>query len=327
MFKTSSDHAYSEIQDRAKQSLVDPLLFGVEYLDDATDGIFPDDIVLLSGSSGAGKTQAACHITRTNILRGKRVHYIALEASELEIERRLKYPIVLSKFLADPNRPNLGEKISYPKWLRGKYLQALEKHEMAAAEEFERVYKNLKVYYKTDKFGVNDLIETVCYCANETDLIIIDHVHYFDFDDENENRAIKQIAMTARSLALERKRPILLIAHLRKRDRFNDDLVPGMEELHGSSDLFKIATKVIMFSQGQQNEDGTYDTFFRIPKNRNDGRSVKFIGREHYSYKSGGYDKGKYEICWAGQKQSEGFVLIAKDKYPDWSAYKRGLRP
>lgn len=318
MFHKASESAHSELLARSTLP-TNVLRFGVDYLDDAMRGIFPDDVVLLGAPSGAGKTQLCCNIAYANLLDGKRVHYIALEASEFEIERRLKYPMVLERFLSDPDRPKLAERITYPEWLMGKYVNELKKYEDESAKTFEKSFSSLNLHYKQEKFDIKKLIDSILYCADDTDLILIDHVHYFDFDDDNENRAIKEIAKTVRSLAIENQKPIILVAHLRKRDRYNDELVPGLDEFHGSSDLYKIATKVVTVSPGQPTDDGLYETFFRIPKNRIDGGVTRFIGRELFSPKRGSYEPGRYQVGWSSQTRKEGFSMVDAGRVPDWA--------
>lgn len=324
MFESAGSNAYREYDERLKtpQKL---MRFGIDFLDDALRGIFPDDLILIGAPSGLGKTQLCCNIAYANIEDGKRVHYIALEAARFEIERRLKFPLVLERFLADPDRPNIGRRLDFVDWLLGTHGKALEKYEAEASRFFEIGFKNLYVFYKHDKFNVQSLIETVLYCSNETDLIIIDHVHYFDFDDDNENRAIKEIAKTVRTLALEEQKPIILVAHLRKRDKQNDELVAGLDEFHGSSDLYKIATRVITMAPGRLTTDGNYETFFRIPKNRLDGGSTRFIGKEYFSPKRGGYEKGRYQIGWANQTRKDGFAEIDPNLRPSWARRNSGM--
>jgi len=314
----------SSHKERKQRDLgIKTMRFGIDFLDDALRGIFPDDLILLGAPSGVGKTQLCCNIALANIADGRKVHYIALEAGEFEIERRLKYPLVMEYFYSDQQRPRLGQRITFPDWLMGKYKTELAPYEDKAEKFFATAFKDLMLYYKQDKFGITDLIQSVHYCAKETDLIIVDHVHYFDFDDDNENRAIKDIAKAVRSLALEEQRPIILVAHLRKRDRGNDDLVAGMEEFHGSSDLFKIATKVITVSPGNMTESGLIETFFRCPKNRIDGSVTRFSARELYNPKKGEYEKSKYQLGWAEQKRSKGFASLDGNLYPAWAGRSR----
>lgn len=323
-FKSSGGSGKLEHEAR-KNAPKEIMRFGISFLDDANRGIFQDDVVLIGAPSGVGKTQLCCNIANANLQDGKRIHYIALEAGEFEIERRLKFPLVLERFLADPDRPRLGRSVTYASWLAGDFLDALEKYELDATAYFQEAYRDLFLLYKQEKFGVEELVDSVLTCSDETDLIIIDHVHYFDFDDDNENRAIKSIAKTVRTLALQEKRPIVLVAHLRKRDKANEDLVAGQEEFHGSSDLFKIATKVVTFSPGRSTADGLFETFFRIPKNRNDGSPSRFIGREFFNPKKGEYEKGKYQLGWAEQKRSAGFAEIDPAQYPEWARLRGGM--
>lgn len=321
MFRPASASSHTERSERDRQ--IPRMRFGVDFLDDATRGIFPDDLILLGAPSGAGKTQLCCNIAQANLEDGKTVHYIALEASEYEIERRLKYPFVAERYFADTGRPQLSKKLNYPDWLLGEFSKELKVYEDDVAKFFETAFNRLHLYYKQDRFGLGDLIESVHYCSQETDLIIVDHVHYFDFDDDNENRAMREIAKTVRKLAIDEKKPIVLVAHLRKRDRQNDELVAGMEEFHGSSDLFKIATKVVTVAPGRMTATGDFETFFRIPKNRLDGGATRFLGRELYSPRKGGYEKNCYSLGWANQLRSKGFEGLIGDLYPAWAARVR----
>lgn len=317
MFRVASDSSWTEYKDRIAERTA--LKFGVDFIDHATRGIFRDDLVLIGAPSGIGKTQLCCNIAYANLEDGKRVHYVALEASQFEIERRMKFPLVMERFLADPNRPRLSRRITFADWLLGDFAVELAPYEESAGQFFEKAFKNLNLYYKQEKFGVHELIQSVLVASANTDLILIDHVHYFDFEDDNENRAIREIAKTVRSLAIEQQVPIVLVAHLRKRDKQNDELVAGLDEFHGSSDLYKIATKVVTMAPGKMVEDGTYETFFRVPKNRIDGGVTRFIGREFFDPKKGGYEQGRYQVGWANQTRKDGFSEIHGSHHPVWA--------
>ena len=320
MFESVSKDAFDELKNR--ETITNRILsFGIEFLDDALRGIFPDDLILLGAPSGVGKTQLCCNIALSNMQEGKKVHYIALEAAEYEITRRLKYPLVMERYFSDENRVRFGQ-ITYTDWLLGKYIKQMRSYEEEAALFLEKAYRDLFVYHKSDRFGISELIESVNFISDKTDLIIIDHVHYFDFDYDNENRAIKEIAKTVRSLALENQKPIILVAHLRKRDKRNEELAAGMEEFHGSSDLYKIATRVITVSPGKMKEDGNFETFFRIPKNRLDGGVSRFLAKELYNPKKGMYERNKYQLGWAEQKRENGFEQIENKYYPSWAKHR-----
>lgn len=324
-FESIAQDVFNEADDRKNLS-AKLLTFGVKYLDDAMLGIIPNDLILVGANSGAGKTQFCSNMALENVRRGKRVHYIALEADDKEINRRLKYQVLARYFFADPDRPRLEGGLSFPKWLLGMYDEKLVKYEIKAAEEIFDNYKNLFIGYKANKFDIHTLVESVVMNSDHTDLIIVDHVHYFDFDeDENEVKSIRKIAKTARTLALEQGKPIVLVAHLRKRDKYDHELVPSIEEFHGSSELYKIATKAITFAPGLVTESGGFETFFRIGKNRLDGGVTRYLGRTLFSPQKGIYEPA-YKIGRADQKRKENtaadpgvFTELEIGLWPSWA--------
>lgn len=290
------------------------LKFGVSFIDDSLLGILPDDLILVGAPSGIGKTQFCVNLALTNVSEGKRVHFFALEASDKEIERRLKWQVLTTNFYGDKDRPKLGRPLLYDEWEVGLYEGMLNAYEDWADEYCAKAYSNLHTFYKAEAFNVAKLIESVNYVADETDLIIIDHVHYFDWDDRDDNRAIKEIAKTARSLNQEHQKPIVLVSHLRKRDRKNEELAAGLDEFHGSSDLTKIATKVISLGPGGPAPDGGFLTYMRTAKNRHNGSSSRFLAQITYDDKRGGYGR-QYKLGWAN---SQKFGEIAPDQLPKW---------
>lgn len=314
--------SYSQIANETKRRVNgrDGLLsFGIQYLDDAMLGILRNDLILIGGGSGGGKTQLCTNIALSNVALGKRIHYIALEAEYLEIEGRIKYQLFVKHFYSDINRPQI--RINFQKWMVGDYFESCTGYEIKAATEFEEKYRTLFTYYKSDKFDVTDLIQTVCEIEDETDLIILDHVHYMDIEvDENENSAIKKIAKTARMLAIEKGKPIILVSHVRKRDKYSGEYAPGLEEFHGSSDLYKIATKAITIGPGRATSDGKLETYLRIVKNRFDGSCTRVMGQILYDPKVGSYGK-EYYVGDAYQTRAEPFNQLSMASYPEWATY------
>ena len=291
------------------------LPFGVSFLDDALVGIFPDDLILLGAPTGVGKTQLCVNIAMANMENGKKVHMIALEASQFEIERRLKYQQVAECFFKDPQRPKLSYHMDFTNWYLGRFDKEFAHYHEYVEKICSTGFSNLFTFYKANKFDVSDLVLHFSSIADETDLIILDHVHYLDWDEPNDNRAIKEIAKTVRELAIVNQKPVILIAHLRKKDRGNKELVAGVDEFHGSSDLVKIATKVITVAPGDATDDNKFITYFRIPKNRMNGAVTRFIAATAFDPKKGSYDD-EYEISRAGVEK---FQRVDDAKRPYWA--------
>src|SRR3990167_1937470 len=312
MFKSAKENFRIE-QDHRKQLNQNRLFFGVSYLDKGSLGIRPNDLILLGAYSGAGKSQLCVNIAQTNLKIGKKIHFIALEDECFEIERRLKYQMLAKCYFDDKERNTSEGEIRYDKWLNGYLENSFEKYMEQVNITCENYYGNLLTFYKDKNFGVNELIENVTKVVDETSMVVIDHVHYFDWDDDD-NKAIKQIAKTVRTLVLEFSKPIILVSHLRKRDRNSKELCPGLDEFHGSSDLFKIATKVVTMCGGNPDGNG-YATYFRMPKNRNNGSVTRFVGKVIFDVRRNCYEED-FKVGWANDSK---FGELAPDLKPDWA--------
>lgn len=289
------------------------LKFGVSFLDQATRGFFPNDLVLIGAPTGVGKTDLCVQIAHASLEAGRKVHYFALEAEENEIEQRLLYPMIAQMFYADPERPRLDRPLNLADWLVGFFHGQISSYEMAAESYCRTAYRNLHTFYKGEKFGIDELTYHLGAIADETDLVIVDHLHYFDWEDTDDNRAIKEIAKKVRHLALDLGKPVILIAQLRKADKKRFELAPNEHEFMGSSDLAKTATKIITFSDGDLGEDGKLIRYFRICKNRKDNSICKYTARLKFDYKTRRYDE-KFRLA----KHYEPFKELEIENYPFW---------
>lgn len=316
MFIPSSERILNEKIER--HGLSGKLLkFGIKFLDDALRGILPNDLILLGAPTGIGKTELCVQIALANLGEGKRVHFIALEAEPYEIERRLIFPLIAEAYYQDKDRMKLERKLNMTDWMIGKFNDELSRYEENIYEYFVSAFKDLFTFYKSGKFGVDEMIYNITSVCDQTDLIIIDHVHYFDWDDDNDNRAIKNIAKKVREVALEIGKPVILIAHLRKKDRGSKELCASADEFHGSSDLTKIATKIITIASAGLIDGDKYGTYFRIAKNRIDGSVTRFLARINFDYKRRKYED-EYKL---GFSNSTKFEEVGD--YPYWASDSR----
>lgn len=312
-FKTSFERFSSfKFKDSSKY-----ITFGNKFLDAAMKGIAPHDLVLLGAYSGAGKTQFCVNLALQNIKRGKRVHFIALEAEPGEIEDRLRFSDVLGRYYADRFRPQrkAGEiGINYHDYICGEFEEFLEAYEYENPPEY---YLNLKTFYKEKVFDIESLTNLMYGIHAETDLIIVDHIHYFDYDDAHENQSLKLIAKRARQICLEIGKPMILISHMRKKDRKSLEAAPGLDEFHGSSDLTKIATKVLTLARGEFLGGGQYETLCRIPKCRIDGSVTNFVGKLIFDAKQNIY-LNPYTVGRIGLSSGDFQAIEEQEKLPDF---------
>lgn len=313
-FKPSTERISSEITQRKNQKL---LSFGVSFLDDALIGITRDDLIVLGSKTGTGKTQLASIIARRNAEKGVRVHYFALEASDSEIESRIKYQLISQ---ANQLKPAMDKiKLDYTTWAHG--LVDTDHLENECEGEFKEKFKTLNTYYRGKNFDIDEFERLFISCASETDLVIVDHLHYFDIEDSNENRGTKDIVKRMRDVGLRCNIPIILIAHLRKSDKYSKVKIPSLDEFHGSSDITKIATKVITLAPCGDDFDyvsGKAYTYMRILKFRKGGNRVYMPAVVLYDFREQDY----LDTYWLARLEKGGEqVELIKKIYdiPEWA--------
>lgn len=291
-FRSVSDSMAPEKEYRNKNAK-DILKFGIKFLDEALHGIAKNDLILLGAKTGAGKTELAVHIAQTNAAAGKRVVYFALEAEDQEIERRLLFKS-LAKFYFKDLFKMFDLKINYQDWVYGLLDEKLSEYEPELSMLIAEKLKTLKTFYRSfGDYGVEDFEKHFLSLKHETDLFILDHLHYLDYDDSDGNAAMKKIIKTCRDLALISGVPVIVIAHLRKSDRKSKIIIPDIEDFHGSSDIGKIATKAIMLAPAYDFNRGNnkqFSTYINICKNRIDGSRARYCAVASFDIQKNCYD-------------------------------------
>lgn len=307
------------------------LSFGINYLDKALSGISRNDLILLGGASGTGKTEAAIHIAAWNVAKGKRVLFFALEAEECEIESRIKYKIAARKYYNEPlGDSKLVLNFTYRNWYNNALGKNAEKYENFANERYAKEMGNLHTVYREKEFSIDDFQRYLLSCYNKYDLIIVDHLNYFDLDDnKTEIRAVTDTIKRIRDMSLLCGIPILLLAHLRKTDRKLKQLIPDIDDFYGTSNIAKICTKAIIIAPDMSepnvkdpNDRFKYKTFFRTPKYRVDGSVNRYISRCSFDVRTNRYDNefelGRLDFDGKEFKPIEEINMIppwAKDGY------------
>ena len=308
-FKESTQRAAGEASER--HALKGKLLtFGHSYLDDALVGILPKDLVLVGAETGAGKTQFVTSIALANVREGKRVHYVALEAEDKEIERRIIHSIVSRMCGTSSVRAP-----SFAEWMTGGFVS--HKIDQDAAREFDKQCSGLKTYYRGSKFSAFEIRKLFLSVQNDTDLLILDHLHYVDIEDTNENRGLKDLIKTLRDIALGMGKPVILVAHLRKRDLKAKGIAPAIDDFHGSSDVGKIATRAIILSPARcmrSDVPGQANTFLQIVKDRFDG------AKPYYALSAFDMRTKQYAQAYSlGYETSDGGWQCVREHVPSWA--------
>lgn len=323
-FETPADTV--DIEEELRMKALEKIIYtGIPYLDLALDGILPNDVVLVGAKTGVGKSELVATIASTNAQMGKRVHFFALEAERYEVERRLKYRLIAKRYyerindsLCDLKSSN--KKMNFSNWWKGKLKPEVDQIADLVKKDISEKYKTLFIFYrKGGDFGLDQLEAQILSIKNKTDLIIIDHLHYIDFDDSNENAAMGRITKKIRDLALYSGIPIILVAHLRKTDKKNRSLVPELEDFHGSKNIINIATKAVLIGPcyDAMEKPTEYATYMRVAKNRLDGSRARYIARCVWDASKNSYDQ-RFALS-ATTFDDQTFEKLTEDQKPDWA--------
>lgn len=292
--------------------------FGIKFLDDALRGIFSSDVILIGARTGAGKTEFVSAIAQAVAKQGKLVNLIALESELLEIEKRIRFKEFAKVFFEYHAYRTTAKKLSYMNWLMGDFRDL--KLELPP----QGYLKNLMTSYKRDaEFNIHNLHMHLLAAGNKMDLIILDHVHYIDLDEEKQNAELRKIIQMIRAIALDKEIPIIVVGHLRKSNSKYQQLVPDIEEFHGSSDLGKIATRAITIapcfdSEVRQGTAYLFPTFIRIPKNRMDGSVTRYCALLDFDIRTNQYDSS-FQLGKLNASGTE-WNRLELGEEPDWSA-------
>jgi RecA/RadA recombinase len=300
---------------------------GIHYVDLAFGGgISNHDIVLVGAKTGAGKTECVSNIAAHAVSRGNRVHMFALEAEHREIARRLKYKQVAKLWFSSSQFEHVRHMrhMNYVAWMNCEFDDLIRGSEMLLEEKLRTEFANFHTRYLGDeKFTVEHLKKEIEAIADKTDLVIIDHIHFLDITDQNENRGMSDAVATIRKMALNLGKPIICAAHVRKSDGKGKSLVPDLEDFQGTSNIPKMCTKAIMLAPAHGfggTDPARYPTFIRVAKMRRDSSRSWFTAVVDYDISRNAYDPsfrlGKMSI------DGTEFKLVQPQDAPAWARPK-----
>lgn len=271
----NSKISIDDIQDRLDQANKSAITTGVKVLDDVFGGILSSDILLVGAKTGAGKTALAAQIGLNNALKGKSVYMFALEAEKDEIQTRVLYEMAVAK----AKSYNPRSRYNYKHFRLGRYPELKTYMEDASKEVDD--FKNFHIFYRDKEFGIKEFVKETMAIKDKASLIIVDHIHYFDLNGDNENKELSDAIKQIRDISLIMDKPIILLAHLRKSSNVAFKLVPDIDDFMGSSDLSKVATKALIIAPKRSLGDSV-ETLFYFPKFRGFSAPSKYLFSCHY---------------------------------------------
>lgn len=285
-----------------------------------------DGRFLLSDFTVTHNTAFVLGIAAANAMLGKRVHYFALEAEPRELERRTKFA-KLSAYAHRDKKPTAN--LTYSNWMLRNCEDVIGEYNAIVDTEMRDKLSTLYTYYRGARFDYTDLQRQILAVADDTDLIVVDHLHYVDpKDDASESRAIGDIVHAIRDCALRVGKPVILVAHLRKPERTRGTpIMPDLFDFHGSGEIGKVATQAILFDRAWAIDPSKWylaPTFIRAAKDRRDGDSG-LVALCQFDTRTKGY-QGHYTL--GKQSWSKGGATwepLEQHKVPAWARHHRPL--
>lgn len=294
--------------------------YGIDYLDDQLTAIHPNEIILIGARSGVGKTTMVEHIITSNLDNGKKVAFFRLEGDATEFYDRQQYQMVKNMMKSDGK----STAFKFAEFRLGMTEDRTLKYENMAIDHLGKYLSNLHIYNNKIAMNNHALKHIIDYTADAgIDLIVIDHIHYFDWEEgtkefEEEKKAMKTLKKCAEINGV----PIIIVSHTRKGQGNIQKIVPDEDDYHGSSDKNKIAITSIMigaFYSMYDEKNRIYATLIRILKSRN-GASTNLVGLKLFDGHMNEYIDG-YKVFTAnslmGKEKQE--ISSARDLNHVWN--------
>ena len=295
--------------------------YPISYLNDALLGIDRSELIVIGADTGIGKTALANDIAMFNAEKGKNVYLFSLEGDTFDVVNRERYKLFCD-FIKKSDRRDI--ELDYRKFVMNRYdvdITLIIKNEID--EILKRKYRTLKVYGGHNKSGIS--IDRLCshldMLEGTPDLIVIDHLQYFNFMSNNEHSEITEMLKKIQEKKKQYRVPIVLVSHLRKKGK--DRGFPENDDFHGSSNIAKQADTCIILSHvnfddentyEKQISNGIYQTGIRITKSRT-GLSQRIIGVVNFNLEKRKYEK-EYSLAIA---MPMGVKKMELENYPRWA--------
>lgn len=178
----------------------------IKNIDDLTLGMTGGELIVISGPTSAGKTQLTTMIAYNIAAHGDKVLFVTMEMTKGQMTDRFMSASETDLSELDPG-----------------IIEYQKESDLAA----------LDIPYL-----VGDSVKDGC------KLIVIDHLHYFGGDDDNQAQALGRIVKDFKQSAVKYDVPIILICHIRKLQ--SEGKKPTANDLRDSSLIGQHADQIIM---------------------------------------------------------------------------------
>jgi energy-coupling factor transporter ATP-binding protein EcfA2 len=299
--------------------------WGIPYFDDCTYGILPIDTVILTGTSGTGKTTLATMIARKMAEAGRRVVFFALEAMKAEVVMRMRFQMLVEAFFCDPNVPQQAKEetfFDFEGHIVNEYDKVLSPYYKTVDFAHETLYRRIQPVYKQKAdYTVKDFRRDFAHWRDHGDVFILDHINFFDTDSrETEVECMCEVIKAIRYCTIETRKPFLIVSQLRKQSTIDDKLLPSQDDIYSSSHIRNIATKIVVIGTANDQERTSrlgIPNYMRVLKNRWANRGRIYTAKTDYRVDTNSYSD-RYVLGKLGRGSKE-WTEIERDWVPGWA--------
>ena len=230
--------------------LIEGVATGYEGLDMITSGFSPEELIIISGGTGQGKTQFAQCLILNMALNNVPVLFFTLEMPPRETTIRFM--------------------------------------RMVKSKQCDDLVPELPVYYYHGTNTSLPILDSAIQKGIDAGIkcVVIDHLHFFAKGSDNQANEIGHIVREIKLMARKYHIPIVLLCHIRKLT--SPTARPRIDDLKDSSSIAQDADTVMMLWRDMDETDdmfGARVSEVHVVKNRRRGN----LGVEKYKMDANGY--------------------------------------
>lgn len=227
---------FQEAMDRMRtKGIISGISTGLPTLDDIDGGLDPEELVVVTGETGMGKTNLAMNVLYHVADKGIPVLFFTLEMSKVEVVQRF--------YQLHGERDSIAE---YP----------------------------VLFHSGTEDVDVRLLRECIraAVADHGVKVVAIDHLHYFARSAENNREQLEVLTREIKLMAREFQVTVILIAHTRKLSGGQER--PYLADIKDTSSVAQDADQVIIVWRNTRTTDPAdrYTLHFEVAKNRLKGK-------------------------------------------------------
>jgi replicative DNA helicase len=221
-------------------------------------------VVVLSGLTSTGKTTYSCNLTQSLALRNVPTLFISMEMWPID---------VCKKFLMLQKRLNWFDLDSLT--MESPLIKTIDEGLLEFSGSDGKPWLPIYLASSTGELNLKNVIE-LCRVSKETywtEVIVIDHLHYFAQKSDNRASEVSTIIREIKNMAMELDIPVILLAHMNRWWRQQQRkwlYIPALSDLRESGAIEQDADQVLFVCRDSEcpDEKDKRKTIIKVAKNR-----------------------------------------------------------